>query len=106
MSTFLLVHGAWQGASTWDLIVPKLQSAGHTVITPVLTGLGEDSNRLSVAVNLESHIEDVTGILKGENLNSVTLVGHSLRRRFRPRRRRIGARSASRSNSEVISRAG
>jgi pimeloyl-ACP methyl ester carboxylesterase len=77
MSTFLLVHGAWQGASTWDLIVPKLQSAGHTVIAPVLTGLGEDSNRLSAAVNLESHIEDVAGILKGENLHSVTLVGHS-----------------------------
>jgi pimeloyl-ACP methyl ester carboxylesterase len=77
MSTFLLVHGAWQGASTWDLIVPKLQSAGHTVIAPVLTGLGEDSNRLSATVNLESHIEDVEGILKGENLHSVTLVGHS-----------------------------
>jgi pimeloyl-ACP methyl ester carboxylesterase len=77
MSTFVLVHGAWQGASTWDLIVPKLQSAGHKVITPVLTGLGEDSNRLSAAVNLDSHIEDVAGILKDENPYSVTLVGHS-----------------------------
>jgi pimeloyl-ACP methyl ester carboxylesterase len=77
MATFMLVHGAWQGASTWDLIVPKLQSAGHTIITPVLTGLGEDSNRLSAAVNLDSHIEDVAGILKSDNLYSVTLVGHS-----------------------------
>jgi pimeloyl-ACP methyl ester carboxylesterase len=77
MSTFVLVHGAWQGASTWDLIVPKLQSAGHKVITAVLTGLGEDSNRLSSAVNLDSHIEDVAGILKDENPYSVALVGHS-----------------------------
>jgi pimeloyl-ACP methyl ester carboxylesterase len=77
MSTFVLVHGAWQGDSTWDLVVPKLQTAGHNVFTPVLTGLGQDSHRLSPAVNLDSHIDDVAGLLKRENLNSVTLVGHS-----------------------------
>ena len=77
MSTFVLVHGAWQGASTWDLIVPKLQTAGHKVFAPVLTGLGEDSHRLSPAVNLGSHIDDVAGILERENLHGVTLVGHS-----------------------------
>src|SRR6516165_3544593 len=77
MSTFVLVHGAWQGASTWDLIVPKLQAAGHRVFTPSLKGLGEDSLRLSPAVNLDSHIDDVAGILRRENLDRVTLVGHS-----------------------------
>ena len=77
MSTFVLVHGAWQGASTWDLVVPELQTAGHKVFTPNLTGLGEDSHRLSPAVNLESHIDDVAGALKRESLHGVTLVGHS-----------------------------
>jgi pimeloyl-ACP methyl ester carboxylesterase len=77
MSTFVLVHGAWQGTSTWDLVVPKLQTSGHTVFTPVLTGLGQDSQRLSPSVNLDTHIDDVTGILKCEDLRSVTLVGHS-----------------------------
>jgi pimeloyl-ACP methyl ester carboxylesterase len=77
MSTFVLVHGAWQGASTWDLIVPKLQAEGHKVFTPVLTGLGEDSHRLSPAVNLDSHIDDVAGFLERENLHGVTLVGNS-----------------------------
>ena len=76
-STFVLIHGAWQGASTWDLIVPKLQTAGHKVFAPVLTGLGEDSHRLSPAVDLGSHIDDVAGILERENLHGVTLVGHS-----------------------------
>jgi pimeloyl-ACP methyl ester carboxylesterase len=76
MSTFVLVHGAWQSASTWDLIVPMLQSAGHQVFAPELTGLG-DSHRLSSSVNLESHIDDVTGILQRESLRGVTLVGHS-----------------------------
>jgi pimeloyl-ACP methyl ester carboxylesterase len=77
MSTFVLVHGAWQGTSTWDLAVPKLQTAGHKVFTPVLTGLGEDSPRLSPAENLDSHIDDVADILKRESLHGVTLVGHS-----------------------------
>jgi pimeloyl-ACP methyl ester carboxylesterase len=77
MSTFVLVHGAWQGASTWDLVVPRLQTAGHNVFVPVMTGLGEDSHRLSPAVNLDSHIEDVAAILKRESLHGVTLVGHS-----------------------------
>jgi pimeloyl-ACP methyl ester carboxylesterase len=77
MSTFVLVHGAWQGTSTWDLVAPKLQTAGHKVFTPVLTGLGQDSQRLSPSVNLDTHIDDVTGILKCEDLHSVTLVGHS-----------------------------
>src|ERR1700722_15405936 len=77
MSTFVLVHGAWQGASTWDLIVPKLQTAGHKVFAPIMTGLGADSHRLSSTVNLESHIDDVAGILRRERLHGVTLVGHS-----------------------------
>jgi pimeloyl-ACP methyl ester carboxylesterase len=77
MSTFVLAHGAWQGVSTWDLIVPKLQRAGHKVFTPVLTGLGADSHRLSPAVNLETHIDDVASLLKSEGLQEITLVGHS-----------------------------
>jgi pimeloyl-ACP methyl ester carboxylesterase len=77
MSIFVLVHGAWQGASAWDLIVPQLQRSGHEVFTPVLTGLGTDSHRLSRAVNLDTHIDDVTRILKSENLQKITLVGHS-----------------------------
>jgi pimeloyl-ACP methyl ester carboxylesterase len=77
MSTFVLVHGAWQGASTWDLVVPKLERSGHRVFTPVLTGLGADSHRLSPAVNLDTHIDDVTNILKREDLQEINLVGHS-----------------------------
>jgi pimeloyl-ACP methyl ester carboxylesterase len=66
MSTFVLVHGAWQGASTWDLVVPKLQTVGHKVFTPILRGLGADSPRLSPAIDLDSHIDDVADVLKRE----------------------------------------
>lgn len=75
MSTFVLVHGAWQSTGTWDRLVPLLRRQGHTAITPILSGLGTDQNRLSADTTLSKHIEDVSNVLSG--LEEVTLVGHS-----------------------------
>jgi pimeloyl-ACP methyl ester carboxylesterase len=77
MSTFVLVHGAWQAASTWDLVTPILQAAGHAVTIPRLTGLENDSQLLSPVIGLQTHIDDVIRVLNRENLQDVTLVGHS-----------------------------
>ena len=77
MPTFVLVHGAWQGASTWDFVAPKLREAGHQVYVPTLTGLGANAHRLTPEVNLDSHIRDVVGVVNFERLDEVTLVGHS-----------------------------
>jgi len=77
MTKFVLVHGAWQTASTWDLVIPKLRAVGHQVWIPPLTGLENDANLLTPAVGLRTHIEDVVGFLTHENLQDVTLVGHS-----------------------------
>jgi pimeloyl-ACP methyl ester carboxylesterase len=75
MSTFVLVHGAWQSTGTWDLLKPLLEEHGHTVITPVLSGLGTDQSRLSPDTTLRQHIEDVARALA--TLGPVILVGHS-----------------------------
>jgi len=75
MSTFLLVHGAWQSAGTWDLLRPLLEKQGHTVITPVLSGLGTDQSRLSPETTLQQHVEDVSRELS--TLPQVVLAGHS-----------------------------
>jgi pimeloyl-ACP methyl ester carboxylesterase len=40
MANIVLVHGVWQGTSTWDWVVPELEEAGHSVYVPTLTGLG------------------------------------------------------------------
>jgi pimeloyl-ACP methyl ester carboxylesterase len=82
MSTFVLVHGAWQSTGTWDLLAPLLQGHGHRVITPVLSGLGTDQDRLSAAITLRQHIEDVSSELSklGEKTGlggKTILVGHS-----------------------------
>ena len=38
MSTFVLVHGFWVGPSSWDLVAPGLEAAGHTVARVTLPG--------------------------------------------------------------------
>jgi pimeloyl-ACP methyl ester carboxylesterase len=76
MSTFVLVHGAWQSAGTWDLLGPLLEKHGHRVITPVLSGLGTDQSRLSPDITLQQHVEDVS-VEVSRSVDYVILVGHS-----------------------------
>ena len=75
--TFVLVHGAWHGGWCWKKLTPLLRVAGHQVFTPTLTGLGERSHLLSPAVDLTTHIKDITAVLEYEDLQDVVLVGHS-----------------------------
>lgn len=74
---FVLVHGAWQHAGTWDLVTPRLQARGHRVWTPRLSGLRKDANELDRDVTLDTHIDDVVTLLEREDLTDVILVGHS-----------------------------
>ncbi|HET6181128.1 MAG TPA: alpha/beta hydrolase [Candidatus Sulfotelmatobacter sp.] len=76
MSTFVLVHGAWQSTGTWDRLTPLLEEQSHTVITPVLSGLGADQSRLSPEITLRQHVEDVSHVL-AKLPDPVILVGHS-----------------------------
>jgi pimeloyl-ACP methyl ester carboxylesterase len=76
MSTFVLVHGAWQSKGTWDLLSPLLEKQGHRVVVPVLSGLGTDQGRLSPEITLRQHVEDVSRELSRVS-EQVVLVGHS-----------------------------
>ncbi|MFG1846391.1 alpha/beta hydrolase [Micromonospora carbonacea] len=77
MATFLLVHGAWHSGRSWDRIVPLLESAGHRVLAPSLTGYGDKAHLLGPEVGLSTHIDDIVGLIEGERLDDVVLVGHS-----------------------------
>lgn len=77
MSTIVLVHGAWHGGWCWKALVPYLQAEGHKVYTPTLTGLGERSHLLSSSIDISCHIQDVVNVLFYQDLQDVTLVGHS-----------------------------
>jgi pimeloyl-ACP methyl ester carboxylesterase len=76
-TTYILVHGAWHGSWCWKRVRGTLQSAGHNVFTPTLTGLGERSHLNSAAVDLSTHIADIVNLIKWEELSDVVLCGHS-----------------------------
>lgn len=76
-TTFVLVHGAWQGGWIWRATADLLEAQGHRVFTPTLTGLGERAHLLDGAVNLSTHIEDIRWLIEAEELRDIVLVGHS-----------------------------
>ena len=77
MTTFVLVHGAWHGGWCWRRVSERLTAKGHRVFCPTLTGLGERAHLLSPAVDAQTHVRDVLGLLEAEELQDVVLVGHS-----------------------------
>jgi pimeloyl-ACP methyl ester carboxylesterase len=78
MATFVIVHGAWGGAWSWNrFVTPLLRQAGHVVHAVTLTGLGERTHLASPEVSLDTHIQDVVNVLFYEDLAEVILVGHS-----------------------------
>jgi pimeloyl-ACP methyl ester carboxylesterase len=78
MSTFVVVHGAWGGAWSWNrFVVPMLRKAGHDVYAATLTGLGERTHLASPEVTVETHVQDVANVLFYEDLHDVVLAGHS-----------------------------
>ena len=77
MATFVIVHGAWAGAHAWRWVRPLLRAAGHDVVTPSLTGLGERAHLATPDTNLDTHIADVVRGADYEDLHDVVLVGHS-----------------------------
>lgn len=77
MTNFLIAHGAWSAGWAWKKMRPLLRAAGHTLWAPSYTGLGERHHLAAPSIDLETHIEDVLGVLECEDLHDVVLVGHS-----------------------------
>ncbi|MDF1513714.1 MAG: alpha/beta fold hydrolase [Anaerolineae bacterium] len=77
METFLFIPGAWHGGWCWQKLTPLLRVAGHEVYTPSLTGLGERSHLLTPEIDLNTHVQDILGLLLFEDLKDVVVIGHS-----------------------------
>lgn len=54
-----------------------MRAAGHRLITPTYTGLGERGHLSSPSIDLETHIQDILGVIRFEDLNDFVLIGHS-----------------------------
>ena len=76
-TAIVLVHGSWHGAWCWKRVLPLLRGAGVDAHAVTLTGVGERAHLLSPTVGINTHIQDVIGLIEAEELESVVLVGHS-----------------------------
>ena len=76
MATYVMVHGAFQGAWVYTKVAQLLREAGHDVYTPELTGLGERSH-LVRPINLDTHIQDILNVFHFHAITDAVLCGHS-----------------------------
>lgn len=76
-TAIVLVHGSWHGAWCWHRVLPLLRGAGVDTHAVALTGVGERAHLLSPAVGIDTHVQDVIGLIETEELQRVVLVGHS-----------------------------
>ena len=74
MAIFVVSHGAWSAGWAWKKMHPLMSARGHRLITPTLTGLGERSHLARPDIDLETHIADILGVLKYEDLTGVNLI--------------------------------
>ena len=77
MANYVLVHGSWLGGWCWQRVTPLLTAAGHNVLAPSLTGLGDRTHVGHGVIDLDLHIKDISALLEWEDLTEVILVGHS-----------------------------
>lgn len=76
MKHYILVHGAWEGAWSWDETRPLLEAQGHKVTAVDLPGSPGNQKPLA-EVTMQSYVQSVVDVI---NLldDKVILVGHSL----------------------------
>ncbi|WP_033288595.1 alpha/beta fold hydrolase [Amycolatopsis jejuensis] len=77
MKDVVLVHGAWHGGWCWRRVTDRLRAAGHRAYAPTLTGLADRGHLLQPSVTLETHVQDVIGLLEFEDIDDAVLCGHS-----------------------------
>jgi pimeloyl-ACP methyl ester carboxylesterase len=73
----VLLHGGRHGGWCWDRVAPILRAAGHVVITPTFTGLGDRRHLLTPDIGLDCHIADVVNTFEESDLTDAILVAHS-----------------------------
>jgi pimeloyl-ACP methyl ester carboxylesterase len=77
VTTFVLIHGAYQGGWIWNPVATRLRAEGHLVYAPSLDGCGERTAQIRPGITTESQAEEVANLLYYEDLDDVVLVGTS-----------------------------
>lgn len=77
MSTFVLVHGAYQGSWIWKTVAHQLRGAGHLVYSPTLDGCAERHQAIRPGITVSTQARELADLLFFEDLRDVVLVGTS-----------------------------
>ena len=78
MTTFMLIHGAYQGGWIWEPVASQLREAGHVVFAPSLDGCGERADQLRPGITTETQAAELASFLTSNELQDVVLVGTSV----------------------------
>ncbi|MGE0258701.1 MAG: alpha/beta fold hydrolase [Alphaproteobacteria bacterium] len=77
MTTYVLVHGSYQGGWIWKDVANRLRAAGHEVYAPSLDGCAERKSAVRPGITTETQADEVAQLLFYEDLRDVVLVGTS-----------------------------
>jgi pimeloyl-ACP methyl ester carboxylesterase len=77
MTTFVLIHGSYQGGWIWQPVASRLRAAGHTVYAPSLDGCAERKHSLRPGITTETQAAEIADLLFYEDLRDVVMVGTS-----------------------------
>ena len=76
-TTFVLLHGAYQGGWIFNPVAERLRAQGHLVFAPTLDGCAERKHEVRAGITTESHAEEVAALLFYQDVKDVVLVGTS-----------------------------
>ena len=77
MTTFVLLHGAYQGPWIWQPVADRLRAQGHKVFVPCLDGCAELNHAARPGITTETHGDQIAELIRLEDLSDVVLVGTS-----------------------------
>ena len=75
MTTFVLIHGSYQGGWIWQRVASRLRASGHTVYAPSLDGCAERKHQVRAGITTETHAAEIAEMLFYEDLKDVVMVG-------------------------------
>ena len=75
MATYVLLHGAFHGGWAWRPVAARLQSVGHSVLSPTMPGINDGDD--PVGYTLEDCWKAVAKLIVDHDLHDVRLVAHT-----------------------------
>lgn len=76
-TTYVLIHGSFQGGWIWQSTADVLRAAGHRVLTPTLEGCAERKLGLRPGITVTGVAGELADLMYYEDLSDAVLVGTS-----------------------------